>query len=222
MLLFTRSASGEAAHKRFVEHATGAANAAVAAQLIEQATEAAQQAGADFLCVESGQQVGRTFGERLTAAVAYGFALGYEQLVVIGNDCPALGAKQLRQAVHALETTDAVLGPAADGGVYLLGVKRNSFDAAIWARLPWQTSLLGKALAGCLLQNGATVHTLDQLADIDTAHDLARVLLQLPEGRLRTQLRRLRAVPQLRALRQLQDPTGALARLLPQRAPPAH
>lgn len=222
VLLFTRSASGEAAHKCFVEHGAGGANAAVAAQLIEQATEAAQQTGVDFLCVESSQQVGRSFGERLTAAVAYGFALGYEQLVVIGNDCPALGAKQLRQAVHALETADAVLGPAADGGVYLLGVNRNSFDAASWARLPWQTGRLGKALAGCLLRNGATVYTLGQLADIDTAQDLARVLLQLPEGRLRTRLRRLRAVPKLRVRRQLLGPTEALTGLLPQRAPPAH
>lgn len=222
MLLFTRSASGEAAHKRFVEHGTGGANAAVAAQLIEQATAVAQQVGADFLCVESTQQVGRTFGERLTAAVAHGFSLGYAQLVVIGNDCPALGPKQLRQAVHALETADAVLGPAADGGVYLLGVKRKSFDATTWALLPWQTSRLGNALAGCLLRTGAQVYTLGQLADIDTAQDLARVLVQLPEGRLRTRLRRLRAIPQPQASRQLLCPTVAPARLLPQRAPPVH
>lgn len=222
MLLFTRSASGEAAHKRFVAHGAIGANAAVAAQLIEQATTVAQQAGADFLCVKSSQQVGRTFGERLAAAVAHGFSLGYEQLVVIGNDCPALGPQQLRQAVQALETAEAVLGPATDGGIYLIAVKRESFDAATWALLPWQTSQLGKALAACIARTGATVHALGPLADIDTAHDLARVLGQLPEGWLRTRLRRLRATTQRRVPRQLLGPTGALARLLPQRGPPAH
>ncbi len=222
MLLFTRSASGEAAHKRLVEHGAGGANAAVAAQLIAQATAVAQRAGADFLCVGSSQQVGRTFGERLTAAVTYGFSLGYERLVVIGNDCPALDAGQLRQAMHALATAGAVLGPAADGGVYLIGINRKFFSAAAWTQLPWQTSRLGNALAECLRQAGAAVRMLGQLADVDTAQDLARVLAQLPEGRLRTRLRHLRATPQRRVRRQLPRPTVAPTRRLPQRGPPVY
>ncbi|GAA3991429.1 DUF2064 domain-containing protein [Hymenobacter antarcticus] len=221
-MLFTRSAGGEAVHKRFVPHGTLAANAAVAAQLIARATEVAQQAGADFLCVESAQQVGRTFGERLTAAITHSFGLGYEQLIVIGNDCPQLSPGRLRQALHLLASADAVLGPATDGGVYLLGIKRAFFDAQAWRGLPWQTGKLGPALARCLRAARARLHILRPLADVDTAQDLAGTIAQLPAGQLRTRLRRLRATPPVLALGHPALRLATPALHLPQRAPPSH
>ena len=172
------------------------------------------------MCVESAQQVGRTFGERLTAAMAHTFGLGYEQLIVIGNDCPQLSSGRLRQAMQLLASADAVLGPATDGGVYLLGVKRAFFDAQAWRGLPWQTGKLGPALARCLQQASARLHSLRPLADVDTAQDLAGILGQLPAGQLRTRLRRLRATLRLPALRQPAERAAAPAAHLPQRAPP--
>jgi len=222
VLLFTRSAGGEAIHKKLVSHGSRAANAAVAAQLIARATTVAQQAGADFLCIEAAQQVGRTFGERLAAAMAYTFGLGYEQLIVIGNDCPQLSSGRLRHALHLLASADAVLGPATDGGVYLLGIKRAFFDAQAWRGLPWQTGKLGPALARCLQAASARLHILRPLADVDTAQDLAGILAQLPAGLLRTRLRRLRATPLPPALGQPAGRAIVPAAHLPQRAPPGH
>ena len=193
ILLFTRSAGQEAAHKRFVSSpARGAANAAVAARLIAHATATARQVGVDFLCVDSAQQSGHTFGERLSGAMQRAFAAGYEQLLVIGNDCPQLDAGALRHALTTLATTGAVLGPATDGGVYLLGVARAYFEAAAWAALPWQTTRLGAALGRQLRAVGAAVRRLPTLADIDDEQDLAHALRRPLPWALRRALRHLR------------------------------
>ena len=219
ILLFTRPAHEEAAHKSFGGRA---ADSAVAAQLIARATATARQAGADFVCVESGTQWGRTFGQRLAAALTHGFALGYERLVVIGNDCPQLTPALVRQAVRLLHTTDAVLGPATDGGVYLLGVSKPFFEADTWATLPWQTTNLGAALRRYLHQAGAAVQALPQLSDVDNAHDLAQVLSQLPAGAFRHQLHYLLTAhrPAVAPRRPLWR-VAAAAAPLPQRGPPA-
>ncbi|MDJ0366456.1 DUF2064 domain-containing protein [Hymenobacter sp. H14-R3] len=192
VLLFTRSAGEEGARKRFLSHGTRADNAAVAARLIEHATATARRAGVDFVCVDSAQQAGATFGERLAGAVRATFALGYEHLLIIGNDCPQLTAACLRRAVAAVQATGAVLGPATDGGVYLLGLSRALFESAAWLALPWQTQHLGAALRRQLRRLGAVVHQLPALADIDDAAGLARVLRQPLARPLRRGLHRLR------------------------------
>ncbi|NVO86492.1 TIGR04282 family arsenosugar biosynthesis glycosyltransferase [Hymenobacter terrestris] len=217
VLLFTRLAGEEAAHKRFGSRA----DAAVAAQLIAHAAVTARQAGVDFLCFDSDQQVGSTFGQRLTSALSYGFGQGYERLVVIGNDCPQLTPARLRQAVVSLETTDAVLGPDPDGGVYLLGVSRAFFAADVWAALPWQTAALGAALTRCLHRAGATVRRLRPLAGINNAHQLARVLRQLPTAALRRRLGQLRRPARVASIAlRLRPRVAAVAAPLPLRGPP--
>ncbi|WP_210513817.1 TIGR04282 family arsenosugar biosynthesis glycosyltransferase [Hymenobacter terricola] len=192
ILLFTRSAGQDAAHKKLVSNGARADNVAVVAQLISHATATARQVGADFLCIDSCRQTGATFGARLSRAMHEAFASGYEQLLVIGNDCPQLDVGLLRRALAMLAMTGAVLGPATDGGVYLLGVARTYFDSAVWAALPWQTALLGRALAHRLRAAGAAVQQLPALADVDNEQDLAQVLRQpMARHQLRA-LRRLR------------------------------
>ncbi|WBA43535.1 TIGR04282 family arsenosugar biosynthesis glycosyltransferase [Hymenobacter canadensis] len=219
ILLFTRPAGEEAAHKSFGRGRRAAA--AIAAQLIARASATARQAGVDFVCVESGEQGGRTFGQRLASALAYGFELGYEQLVVIGNDCPQLTPALVRQAVRALHTTDAVLGPALDGGVYLLGLHRRFFEAEAWVALPWKTAALGHALRRCLHRAGATVATLRPLADVDTAHDFAGLLAWLPANTFRNHLHTILAAEKpARPMLRLRPMLLAEATTLPQRGPP--
>ena len=193
ILLFTRSAGEEAAHKQFLSYGGRAANAAVAAQLIAHAAATARRAGAGFIQIDSSQQAGATFGERLARAMRQAFEQGYEHLLVIGNDCPQLTATLLRQAVAAVRQTGAVLGPATDGGVYLLGLSRARFATGTWAGLPWQTRQLGTALRRHLLAQGAAVLRLPTLADVDTEADLARAITLPLVGWLQRRLRQLRA-----------------------------
>ncbi|MGY3089048.1 glycosyltransferase A (GT-A) superfamily protein (DUF2064 family) [Hymenobacter sp. UYAg731] len=222
VLLFTRSAGEEAAHKRFVSHGTRAGNAAVAAQLIHRAEATAGRAGVDFVRVASNQQTGATFGARLCNAMRRVFSQGYEYLLVMGNDCPQLTEQLLRQATAAVQQTGAVVGPATDGGVYLLGMARAVFESQDWTQLPWQTAQLGAALLRQLRQQHTSACVLPVLADIDEEQGLTAAL-RLPLARLL--LRRLR---RLRAPRPVALPTaitaagqraGVAAR--PHRGPPA-
>lgn len=206
ILLFTRSAGEEGARKRFLNHGTRADNAAVAARLIDHATTTAHRAGVDVVCVDSHQQAGATFGQRLTGAVRATFARGYDHLLIIGNDCPELSAALLRQAVAVVQATGAVLGPAIDGGVYLLGLSRTLFNQGAGQGLPWQTRHLGAALRRQLRQLGTVVHQLPALADIDDEAGLAEVLRQPLVQTLRRSLHRLRT-----ATRRRPRPFGAPA-----------
>ncbi|WP_162549901.1 TIGR04282 family arsenosugar biosynthesis glycosyltransferase [Hymenobacter nivis] len=221
LLLFTRSAGQDATHKRFSSHGPRGGNAAIAAQLISHATTVARQVGVNFICVDSSRQTGNTFGERLSGAMQQVFASGYEQLLVIGNDCPQLDAARLRQAIAALARTGAVLGPATDGGVYLLGIARAHFEVCAWAALPWQTATLGRALTRQLRASGAAVEQLPELADIDNEQDLAHALRQVLPWVLRRTLRQLRRGPAAVPENPVPACGSGAAPAQPHRGPPA-
>jgi glycosyltransferase A (GT-A) superfamily protein (DUF2064 family) len=190
------------------------------ARLIDHAEQTAQQAGVDVLRIDSARQTGNTFGERLSGAMQQAFASGYEQLLVIGNDCPGLDARRLRRALAELARTGAVLGPATDGGVYLLGITRAYFSAASWAALPWQTAALGHALAAKLAAAGASVQFLPRLADVDNEQDLARALRQPLARPLLRVLRWLRQAPALCLRPARMERRPAFAEAYPHRGPP--
>lgn len=89
------------------------------------------------------RQHGRTFGERITAAIDDAFALDYEQVVVIGNDCPTIMPSDITMAFGALRNgASLVAAPARDGGAFLVGASANGFDPIAFEKLPWQTTEL--------------------------------------------------------------------------------
>src|SRR5438552_5625985 len=75
--------------------------------------------GADVHVFTSGRQHGSTFGERLSNAVKDLAQSGYEQIVIVGRDCPQLNADDIRSAFERLGQNRAVLGPDHRGGCYL-------------------------------------------------------------------------------------------------------
>ena len=95
---------------------------------------------------------------------------GRERLIYIGADCPALNADYLMRADRALADNDAVIGPATDGGVVLMGARRT------WPQLgdlAWSTSELGAELCALLKGQNWSIARLDTLSDVDTVEDLA-------------------------------------------------
>ena len=69
------------------------------------------------------EQFGKDLGVRMFNAFREGFEDGYQKIVIIGSDLITLEANDLKKAFTALDTNDVVIGPAEDGGYYLLGLK---------------------------------------------------------------------------------------------------
>lgn len=123
-------------------------------------------------------------GHRLTIMLDWAFAQGYGRAVVIGTDCPGLDAALLSQSLTALASgADLVLGPAQDGGYYLLGL--TAPQPALFQGITWSTSaVLAQTVAQAERLHLAPTY-LPTLTDIDTPEDLAHLppslLLGLPQ-----------------------------------------
>jgi uncharacterized protein len=110
-------------------------------------------------------------GARMAAAFAAAFDAGAGRVAIIGTDCPGLRATHLNQAFTLLETNDLVLGPATDGGYYLLGLRQPHPE--LFQNKTWSTSsVLADTLADAG-RLGLQVALLPTLRDVDDAADLA-------------------------------------------------
>ena len=110
-------------------------------------------------------------GTRMAAAFAVAFAAGAGRVAIIGTDCPGLRDTHLNQAFALLETNDLVLGPATDGGYYLLGLRQPRPE--LFQDKAWSTdSVLADTLADAG-RLGLRVAFLPTLRDVDDAADLA-------------------------------------------------
>lgn len=123
-------------------------------------------------------QVGSTFGEKITRAIQDIFAQGFEKVIVVGNDCIALNAKHLLQAEHDLQRNDLVIGADYSGGAYLIGLTKSKFKAEPFKTIPWQTKKVFSALQN--LYNIQSIGFLPSLADCNSASDFKKALYDLP------------------------------------------
>ncbi len=101
-----------------------------------------------------------------------GFAMGYRRVVLIGSDIPDLPLKFIAEAFSALEEKDAVIGPAYDGGYYLIGFKKPTFVPEVFERVAWGTQTVFEATMKVLKGLSQRVQILKPLRDIDTVDDL--------------------------------------------------
>ncbi|MEO8464701.1 MAG: TIGR04282 family arsenosugar biosynthesis glycosyltransferase [Gammaproteobacteria bacterium] len=121
-------------------------------------------------------QRGGNLGERLNHVNEELIRRGFERQLFIGIDCPSLDVAYLERAATALEDNDTVLGPAADGGVVLMGVRGR------WpplADLPWSTNALFESLRAACVAAGSSTSTLPGLHDVDTLGDLVALRTEL-------------------------------------------
>ena len=99
-------------------------------------------------------QTSGDLGERMAGAFQEQFAAGAEKVVIIGSDCLAITPDHLKQAFAALDTADVVIGPATDGGYYLLGIKRP--HPFLFQDMPWSQPELRQLTELAILQHGLT------------------------------------------------------------------
>ena len=108
-------------------------------------------------------------GERLKRAFAESLAEGAKRVVIIGSDCPWLSKGDIEEAWNDLDTHDLVLGPAKDGGYWLVGLrapKPELFDGIAWSTGTVLEQTLERARAG-----GLRFRVLRELSDVDTLGD---------------------------------------------------
>ncbi len=115
-------------------------------------------------------QEGSDLGERLERSVARAFESNAKRVVVIGTDCPDLDAAGLPRAFESLAKLDVVLGPATDGGYYLIGLSQNA--PALFRGIDWSTErVLAQTLMICQRER-LSVAQLPELSDVDQPEDL--------------------------------------------------
>ena len=118
-------------------------------------------------------QTGEGLGERMHAALARVLALEYESCVLIGSDLPELTADHLLAAFRALEGADVTLGPTADGGYYLVGLKRPC--RAIFAGQTFGCASVYESTLTAIRAAGLTFCPGPLCPDVDVPEDLRRL-----------------------------------------------
>lgn len=119
-------------------------------------------------------QTGDDLGARMTRAFADIFALGYRQVLAIGTDLPTLPGSSLGDAVKLLAAHDLVLGPALDGGYYLIGLRKP--EPELFAGIPWSTDRVLPLTQQKAAALGLRTALLPVRRDIDTPDDLRAVI----------------------------------------------
>ncbi|MCT7952049.1 TIGR04282 family arsenosugar biosynthesis glycosyltransferase [Ancylothrix sp. C2] len=109
-------------------------------------------------------------GEKMKNALAENFAQQKQRLLIIGTDCPGLDNHRLKQAFDRLYNYDLVLGPALDGGYYLIGMRR--MIPELFAKIDWGTEIVMQQTLAIAQHLNLTYSLLDTLADIDRPEDL--------------------------------------------------
>ena len=121
-------------------------------------------------------QVGATFGERFTNAIANVFERGFSNIITIGNDTPHLKTQHLRHTAQQLAMGKTVIGPSNDGGFYLLGLQKSNFQVAEFQNLPWQRFSLYHQISLWLQEESSELIKLPVLKDLDNERDLESIL----------------------------------------------
>ncbi|MFH1063541.1 MAG: TIGR04282 family arsenosugar biosynthesis glycosyltransferase [Candidatus Woesearchaeota archaeon] len=103
----------------------------------------------------------------------------YEKVVVLSCDVPQLSSQTVVKAFNALDSYEVVLGPAQDGGYYIIGMKK---PQAIFEMMPWGTEDLLKAQMENLRKKGLPFVLLEKMYDVDTMEELRHLKETLTEG----------------------------------------
>ncbi|HZT98137.1 MAG TPA: TIGR04282 family arsenosugar biosynthesis glycosyltransferase [Ktedonobacteraceae bacterium] len=124
------------------------------------------------LPMSSFPQQGPDLGARLRHVFQWTHFHGFEHTIVIGSDAPHISREIIARAKSALDKADVVLGPADDGGYYLIAM-RKPYD--VFSGIPMSTPVVATMTIEAAQRQGLTVHLLESLFDVDELPDLVRL-----------------------------------------------
>jgi len=108
-------------------------------------------------------------GSKMKEAFSILFTEGYKRVVIIGSDCFELSTEIIEQAFELLEQKEVVIGPASDGGYYLLGMKK--LYPYIFENKQWSTENVFEQTVNDLQRENISYSELITLTDVDTEED---------------------------------------------------
>lgn len=172
LMVFSLSAAQEAERKSLFPHHNKSVSKNFFELLIQQTSGIALESGLDVVWVDNKKQKGNSFGQRYANAFQELFDQGYTNVLSIGNDCPDLTVREIKDSVKKLEQNDFVIGPTKDGGAYLIGIQKHAFVGEQFCSLPWEKDSLYKELLLLGHKNKAVVYSLPVLSDLDKEADI--------------------------------------------------
>lgn len=113
-----------------------------------------------------------SLGDRLIASFESAFERGAHRVVLIGTDCPEVTAQDIRDAWRALSSNDLVLGPATDGGYWLIGLAQR--NPTVFENITWSSSLVLEQTLAHAREFMLKTQLLRELSDVDTEEDWIR------------------------------------------------
>jgi len=169
------------------------ANKALYASLTDRVKKVVDATKIDHFYFTEKKQIGSSFGERFSNAIAAIYAKGYDNVITIGNDTPNLTVDHLLETKKALEAKSSVIGPSYDGGFYLLGLQKEYFDATQFENFSWNTSKITKQIRSYIEQYTTQIIQFEYLHDIDNESRLKIVFksLALSQYQLRNIIQKL-------------------------------
>lgn len=124
-------------------------------------------------------QKGPGLGERMANAFKTAFAAGAERAVIIGSDCPGVTAGLLKKALSSLQENDLVIGPALDGGYYLIGMTK--LHPSLFTDIEWSTDRVAQETLKKAKELDLKVAELVPLSDVDYLEDWESYGWEVPD-----------------------------------------
>ena len=121
-------------------------------------------------------QQGKDVGERMDLAIRALLDRGAEKAILTGADIPGLNSTIISEAFAVLDDAEIVIGPAKDGGYYLIGMKEPHLE--LFQGIPWSTPKVYEETIRILKQLHLRYRCTEMLSDLDTTEDYSRFLIQ--------------------------------------------
>ncbi len=134
-------------------------------------------------------QQGDDLGARMHHTFASLFGQGYQRICLVGTDVPSLPLTHYRDAVEALTRHDLVIGPASDGGYYLIGLTQPCPD--LFTNIPWSTDRVRALTQQKAVGAGLKIALLPTWSDVDTIDDLQALIDESAADKKRTKQERV-------------------------------
>lgn len=121
-------------------------------------------------------QKGADLGRRMENAFRETFFMGYDRAVLIGSDIPGVQAQECESALSAVSPKRGTVGPAGDGGYYLIGFHRGGFVPQAFSGIAWGGPNVFGVTVDAMERKGLSVSLAARHMDIDTLEDVHRFI----------------------------------------------